>query len=80
MPKMSISVTEEHAVVIEQALQSGDYASSSEIIREALREWKARRHIGRLWDEGIASGLADPGETIEDIKRVARTHVHENDS
>jgi antitoxin ParD1/3/4 len=40
------------------------YASSSEVIREALREWKARRaarsdaigEIRRLWDEGIKSG------------------------
>ncbi len=72
MAKMSISLTSEHARLIEQAVQSGDYASSSEVVREALREWKGRRLLGRLWDEGLASGRADPAETIDDIKAEAR--------
>lgn len=72
MAKMSISMTDEHARIIEQAVQSGDYASSSEVVREALREWKNRRLLGALWDEGLASGPADPAETIDDIKAEAR--------
>jgi antitoxin ParD1/3/4 len=39
-------------------------------MREAMREWHARRtereqalvQLGRLWDEGIASGEATEGE------------------
>jgi len=72
MAKISISLTEDHARMIEQAVQSGDYASSSEVIREALREWRIRRRLGQLWDEGVASGMADAGESIEDIKAAAR--------
>lgn len=72
MEKMSISVTPEQARLIEKAVAGGDYASSSEVIRDALREWKARRLLGELWDEGIASGWADPDETIDDIKAEAR--------
>jgi len=71
MQKISISLTSEQASLIEQAVSSGDYASSSEVVREALREWKAKRLLGRLWDEGIASGDA-PLETIDDIKAEAR--------
>ena len=70
--KLSISLTEEHARLVQDAVASGDYASSSEVIREALRDWRAKRLLGQLWDEGLASGLADENETIEDIKRVAR--------
>ena len=29
--------------MVKQAVEGGDYASSSEVVREALREWKARR-------------------------------------
>lgn len=76
MAKMSISLTDEHARLVEQAVQSGDYASSSEVIREALREWKARRLLGALWDEGLASGRADPAETLDDIKAEARRGHH----
>ena len=74
--KISISLTDEHAHLLQEAVKSGDYASSSEVIREALREWKARRLLGRLWDEGLASDLAggpaDPGTTMDDIKAEAR--------
>lgn len=70
--KISVSLTEEHARLVHEAVDSGDYASSSEVIREALRDWRAKRLLGRLWDEGLASGRADAGETIDDIKKAAR--------
>ena len=37
-----------------------------------------RRLIGRLWDEGLASGPAAPGTTIADIKAEARRN-HDQD-
>jgi len=70
--KMSISLTTEHARLIEEAVASGDYASSSEVVREALRDWRAKRLLGQLWDEGTASGRADADETVADIKAEAR--------
>jgi len=70
--KISVSLTDEHAHLLQEAVKSGDYASSSEVIREALREWKTRRLLGQMWDEGIASGPCDPGTTIDDIKTEAR--------
>lgn len=71
--KISISITDEHAALLQEAVGSGAYASSSEVVREALREWRARRVVGELWDEGIASGRAEPGTTMVDIKREARS-------
>lgn len=70
--KISISITDEHAALLQEAVGSGAYASSSEVVREALREWRARRVVGQLWDEGVASGPAETGWTIDDIKREAR--------
>jgi antitoxin ParD1/3/4 len=70
--KISISLTDEHARLVTEAVASGDYASSSEVIREALREWRGRRLLGQLWDEGVATGRADDGETNADIKEAAR--------
>src|SRR5277367_6254584 len=62
--KISIALPADMATLVRNAVETGDYASSSEVIREALREWKARRaarsgaisEIRRLWDEGIKSG------------------------
>ncbi|MFC7703669.1 type II toxin-antitoxin system ParD family antitoxin [Plastorhodobacter daqingensis] len=70
--KISISITDEHAALLQEAVGSGSYASSSEVVREALREWRARRVVGQLWDEGLASGRSVPGTTMADIKREAR--------
>ena len=66
--KMSIALTPEMAAMVRQAVATGEYASSSEIMREALREWKRRRNdreqavaeLGRLWDDGVASGPLSP--------------------
>ncbi|MFX9089501.1 ribbon-helix-helix domain-containing protein, partial [Acinetobacter baumannii] len=41
--KISIALTDELLATVQQAVASGDYASTSEVVREALREWKARR-------------------------------------
>ncbi|MEC9264611.1 type II toxin-antitoxin system ParD family antitoxin [Pacificispira sp.] len=70
--KISISLTDEHAQLVQDAVKSGDYASSSEVIREALREWKARHLLARLWDEGLASGPAERDWSMRDIKAEAR--------
>ncbi len=74
MEKISISLTSDQVRLIEQAVGSGNYASSSEVVREALREWKSRRLLGQFWDEGLMSGDAPP-ESIEDIRTEARKGV-----
>ena len=80
--KISIALTPEMAGLVRRAVESGEYASTSEVVREALREWKQRRalrqqdieELRRLWDESLASG---PGrfEDIEAIKAEARRRL-----
>ena len=80
--KISIALTEDLAALVRKAVESGDYASTSEVIRDALRDWKLKRvvreeqiaELRRLWQEGIDSGVAGPLD-IEAIKREARTLV-----
>jgi len=62
--KVSIALTPEMLAAVREAVESGEYASSSEVMREALREWKRRRALERqeakalqrLWQEGLESG------------------------
>lgn len=75
MEKISISLTKAQLQLVEEAVQTGDYESSSEVIREALREWKSRRLLGQLWDEGLASGDGDIAESIDAVKAAARQQV-----
>jgi antitoxin ParD1/3/4 len=70
--KLSIALTPEMAQMVRDAVAGGDYASASEVIREALRDWKTKRLFGRLWDEGLAGGRAEAAEGIDDIKAAAR--------
>ena len=68
--KLSVALTPEMAAMLRHAVASGEYASASEVMREALRDWKARRierekaveEIGRLWDIGVSSGVSTEGE------------------
>jgi antitoxin ParD1/3/4 len=76
--KISVAITPEMAAMMREVVGSGEYASSSEVIREALREWKFRRgqrervveELGRLWDEGIRSGPSREGEGFFDRLRA----------
>jgi len=80
--KLSIALTPEMAAAVRQCVESGEYASSSEVIREALRDWKLKRSLQQtelaelrnLWQAGLDSG---PGRyaTMNDIKAEARKRL-----
>lgn len=80
--KLSVTLTDKMAAMIGAAVNSGEYASTSEVIGEAHREWKLRRslveqeheHIHKLWDEGVASGSGQ-FKDIEAIKSEARRRL-----
>lgn len=68
--KVSVALTPEMAAMMREVVEAGEYASASEVMREALRDWRVRRvereraieTLGRLWDDGIASGPAVDGD------------------
>ena len=73
--KITIALTPDLAAVVQEAVESGGYASTSEVIREALRDWREKRRlheqqlneIRRLWEEGIQSGPSP--RRVEDLIR-----------
>ena len=77
--RMTITLPLAMAAIIKGAVEEGDYASSSEVIREALRDWKLKRElrihrIAELKAE-IDRGLADLAEehiAEFDAKRIIR--------
>jgi antitoxin ParD1/3/4 len=66
--KISVALTSEQVATLKAAVDAGEYATTSEIIREAIRDWQFKRELRqddikrlrRLWDEGKASGKAKP--------------------
>ena len=77
--KVSVALTPEFMALLKEAVETGEYTSTSEVIRDALRHWKEWRthqdmsveELRRLWQAGIESG---PGrfESIDTIKKEAR--------
>lgn len=75
MKNVSISLTDRHAAAIEAELASGDYASVSEVVRAALREFFDRAPGPRLHqiDADIARYRAGTGlhDAAEARRRIA---------
>jgi antitoxin ParD1/3/4 len=80
--KLSVALTPEFIRLLREAVESGEYTSASEVIRDALRYWQQRRSAGELsadelrelWRQGIESG---PGrfKSVDAIKKEARRRV-----
>ena len=70
--RMTITMPAELAETLRQTVAGGEYASTSEVVREALREWTRRRDVERQDLEalrvairaGLDSGPALPADQV----------------
>jgi len=62
--RMTITLPSDMAAVVKGAVEGGDYASSSEVVREALRDWKMKR---ALQLQELASLKADIDRGLSDF-------------
>ncbi len=62
--RMTITLPSDMAAVVKGAVEGGDYASSSEVVREALRDWKMKR---ALQLQELASLKADIDRGLSDV-------------
>lgn len=63
--RITITLTSDMAEALRAAVSGGEYASSSEIVREALREWRHRR---ALRERELAELRTDIQRGLEDVK------------
>jgi antitoxin ParD1/3/4 len=71
--KISIALPSEMIVQVREAVDEGEYASSSEVIREALRDWNHKRTLQRqeikelrkLWKQALENNGA--GKQVEEV-------------
>ena len=78
--KLSIALTPELAEEVREAVQSGDYASTSEVIRDALRGWARSRndraatiaYFRQMIAEGLASGEPRERPPLDEFLKSAR--------
>jgi antitoxin ParD1/3/4 len=80
--KVSIALTSEQLAVLRQAVAAGEYATTSEIVREAVRDWQLKRELReedvrrlrQLWDDGKASGKPKPFDIERTIAAAEIRH------
>jgi antitoxin ParD1/3/4 len=71
--KISIALPSEMVHIVRSAVATGEYASSSEVIRDALREWTYKRslrqqglsELRRVWQEALQDKT--PGISADDV-------------
>jgi len=71
--KISIALPPEMVHIVRSAVATGEYASSSEVIRDALRDWTYKRslrqqgigELRQLWQEALNNKT--PGISADDV-------------
>lgn len=79
--KISISLPAEMLAEIKAAVAAGEYTTTSEAIRDALRRWRRQRTVVTLSDqdlrrlvaEGLESGAPVDGEAV--LRRLRRKYA-----
>jgi antitoxin ParD1/3/4 len=80
--KVSVALTGEQIAALKSAVETGEYATTSEIVREAIRDWQFKRELRqedikrlhKMWKQGKASGPAKPMAFAE-LRREARKRL-----
>ena len=80
MATMNISLPDELKQFVDQQVAEGAYGSSSEYLRELIRQSqreKAAEFLRKLIAEGLASGLSEPEtkETFEQMRKDLRERI-----
>jgi antitoxin ParD1/3/4 len=80
MERLTITLTPEMAEAVRGAVSEGEYASSSEIIREALRDWQVKHGVRRQELEALRASVRRGDQEIAtgcvrdfDADRITKT-------
>ncbi len=79
--RLSVSLSEDLAEMVRGAVSGGGYTSSSEVVREALRDWRLKQalreagveRLRKEWAQGISdleNGRSTTITTEEDAKAL----------
>ena len=79
--KISIALPPEMVSMVREAVEAGEYSSSSEVVREALRDWRHKRslrekgldELRRVWQQAMEDN--SPGVSPHDVfERLERKY------
>ncbi|HET9088104.1 MAG TPA: type II toxin-antitoxin system ParD family antitoxin [Acidobacteriaceae bacterium] len=77
--KISIALPPEMVALVRHAVDTGEYASSSEVVRDALRDWKEKRslrqegikELRKVWRQARQDSTpgVSPGKVLDRLER-----------
>jgi antitoxin ParD1/3/4 len=79
--KISVALPPEMISLVREAVEAGEYSSSSEVVREALRDWTHKRalreqglaELRRVWKQALEDNT--PGVSPRDVfERLERKY------
>lgn len=80
--KISIALPPEMLSVVRDAVEAGEYASNSEVVRDALRDWTRKRALQRqrmrglqhIWKQALKAKTPDASaeEVLDRLERKYR--------
>ena len=68
--KISIALPPEMMAIVRGAVATGEYASSSEVVRDALRDWTHKRSLRQ---QGVVGSSEPP---LRHLYRETKGHSH----
>jgi len=86
LERITVTMPAEMAAKLRAAVERGDYATTSEVVREALRDWsdeqeraeQANAAMRKMLDEARAGGLLPAEEVFAEVRElVARVAAEE---
>lgn len=88
LERITVTMPEEMAAKLREAVESGKYATTSEIVREALRGWNehqerqqaALEKLRELIDEGLQGPSLPAEEVFADLRSYVARLVAEHDA
>lgn len=79
LERITVTMPEEMAAKLRAAVEAGEYATTSEVVREALRRWSEKQDRIDAENQAIREALdrAQQSGTVEadDVYRRLREHV-----
>jgi antitoxin ParD1/3/4 len=85
LERITVTMPEEMAAKMRAAVESGEYATTSEIVREALRDWEQYQERRRLKLERLRAMIAEgekgpfrpADEVFEELKAKLRSRIED---
>lgn len=81
--RVTITMPAELAETLRQTVAGGEYASTSEVVREALRDWTRRRDVERQDLEALRTAIkagldSGPGRPADEVFAELRARYAAN--